>query len=159
MRLWRAWLARYPQNGYLIIHPLLSSRFLLSFFTIPRRARVKRGLRKRGEPATTQNGAIPGGCAPPPRADSFHSSAFDHPGRRIRYSNASEPVYLSPPVLPFALNPVLAICLSPFRGTSSVIACRLLERPAALPHRFRAFSLSLSYFFFFFISTTAAVYS
>lgn len=62
-----------------------------------------------------------------PRSDSFHSSAFDHPPRRrIRYSNASEPVCLSlprPPFHPFRsqLRPP-SIYLSPFRGTTAVLA-------------------------------------
>lgn len=54
---------------------------------------------------------------------------------------------LTLPFVPFVLNPILSIYLSPFRGTTSVTAsCCLLERVCT--------SLLVLFFSFFFISTT-----
>lgn len=138
----------------------------LFLFTILRRgatAGVKRGLWNHGGPTVVQSLGLL--CLrlhslPYYRSDSFHSSAFDHPRRRIRYSNASESARLSlPPTLsfvPFVLNPILPIYLSPFRGVTSVtVGCRLHELACALS----LVLFPLFFFSLFFISTTAVVYS
>jgi len=92
------------QNGYLIIHLLLSFQFSFSFYdsTSRRGAGVKRGLWNRGGPTVVQSLGLL--CLrlhslPYHRSDSFHSSAFDHPRRRIRYSNASESAFHFLPTL------------------------------------------------------------
>lgn len=97
------------QNGYLIIHLLLSSWFSFSFYdsTSRRCARVKRGLWNHGGPTVVQSLGLL--CLrlhslPYYRNDSFHSSAFDHPRRRIRYSNASESACLSLPSFLLSLS-------------------------------------------------------
>lgn len=125
------------QNGYLIIHLLLSSWFSFFFLRLYVAA-LRRSEKRVVKPWRAYSGAIPGAALPPStlsplpsRSDSFHSSAFDHPRRRIRYSNASESARLSlppTPFRPFSLNPILSSHLSPFRGVTSVtVGCWLHE--------------------------------
>lgn len=85
-----------------------SSSFFLIFFSSLRFyvATLRRSEKRVVKPWRAYSGAIPGAALhslPYHRSDSFHSSAFDHPRRRIRYSNASESARLS--LLPTLFRP------------------------------------------------------
>lgn len=85
-----------------------------------------------------------------PSSDSFHSSAFDHPRWRIRYSNASELSPFTSPyfplsLVPFVLNLILSIYLSPFRSVTSPLAAGS-SNLSVEPSLFRASFFFLSFF-------------